>query len=173
MSAMVASVRQNLLPLVDNARLNPTCATGGAREWGSTVGQAAFIHRSGFGVTQTGMEVYVGGPSLSVCTLGKILLAAGVVRGMELDINPNWVSGAYFHDHPGGPPSGFRLFPGERVSAQHYMVASSRDWYSWSLRPSPGGGARSAPAGVHPPALGGPTVGGHRSAALARRHARG
>ena len=134
MTADVASVRQNLLPLVDEARLNPTCATGGAREWGSTVGQAAFIHRSGFGVTASGMEIYVGGPSLSVCTLGKILLGAGVVRGMELDINPNWVSGAYFHDHPGGPPSGFRLFPGEQVSAQHYMVASSRDWFSWSLR---------------------------------------
>jgi hypothetical protein len=98
------------------------------------VGQAAFIHRSGFGVTASGMEIYVGGPSLSVCSLGRILLAAGVVRGMELDINPNWVAGACFHDHPGGPPSGFRLFPGEQVSAAHYLVASSRDWFSWSLR---------------------------------------
>jgi len=56
---------------------------------------------------------------------------------MELDINPNWVSGAYFHDRVGAPPSGFRLFPGEKVAAEHYMVASSRDWFSWSLR-SPG-----------------------------------
>lgn len=134
MAPEVASVRQNLLPLVDDAEVNPTCATGGSKEWGSTVGQAAFIHRSGFGVTASGEEVYVGGPSLSVCTLGRILVAAGVVRGMELDINPNWVSGAYFHDRAGAAPSGFRLFPGERVSAEHYLVASSRDWYSWSLR---------------------------------------
>lgn len=174
MTPEVASVRQNLLPLVDDAQLNPTCATGGPREWGSTVGQAAFIHRSGFGVTASGMEIYVGGPSLSVCTLGKILIASGVVRGMELDINPNWVSGAYFHDHPGAPPSGFRLFPSEQVSAGHYMVASSRDWYSWSLRsgaqdssgPNPAAGRSSHGSGV-----GGLTAGGHRSAAT-RGHRR-
>lgn len=135
MRSDVASVRQNLLPLVDHAQLNPTCATGGTREWGSTVGQAAFIHRSGFGVTADGAEIYVGGPALSVCTLGRILLDAGVVRGMELDINPNWVSGAYFHNQPHGPPSGFRLFPGEQVAAGHYLQPSSRDWYSWSIRP--------------------------------------
>jgi hypothetical protein len=135
MSPDVDSVRQNLLPLVDHAELNPTCATGGTAEWGSTIGQAAFIHRSGFGVTAGGAEIYVGGPALSVCTLGRILLDAGVVRGMELDINPNWVSGAYFHDQPHGPPSGFRL-PGEKVAAAHYLQPSSRDWYSWSLRTS-------------------------------------
>ena len=73
MSPDVASVRQNLLPLVDHGQVNPTCATGGPAEWGSTVGQAAYIHRSGFGVTATGVEIYVGGPALSVCTLGTIL----------------------------------------------------------------------------------------------------
>jgi hypothetical protein len=34
----VASVRQNLLPLVADGQLDPTCATGGQAEWGSTVG---------------------------------------------------------------------------------------------------------------------------------------
>jgi hypothetical protein len=63
---------------------------------GDTIGQAAFIDRSGFGVTGTGEEVYVAGPASSVCTLGMVLADAGVVRGMQLDINPSWVSGAYF-----------------------------------------------------------------------------
>lgn len=115
MSPQVASVRQNLVMLVDNGQVNPTCATGGTKEWGSTIGQAAYIHRSAFGVTADGAEVYVGGPALSVCTLGNILKAAGVVRGMELDINPAWVSGTYFHDSPAGPPKGFPLFPAEQV----------------------------------------------------------
>ncbi|HTK63960.1 MAG TPA: hypothetical protein VL595_16350 [Pseudonocardia sp.] len=141
MTPDVASVRQNLQPLVDGGRVNPTCATGGTREWGSTIGQAAFIHRSGFGVTATGAEIYVGGPALSVCTLGRILADAGVVRGMELDINPNWVSGTYFHDRPKGPARGYRLFPAEKVAPQHYFTPSSRDWYAWYLRsarpPSP------------------------------------
>jgi hypothetical protein len=131
----VVSVRQNLLPLVDGGQVNPTCATGGPREWGSTVGQAAFIHRSGFGVTATGAEVYVGGPALSVCTLGRILRDAGVVRGMELDINPDWVSGAYFHSRPVGAPTGYKLFPAEKVSPAHYLTPSSRDWFAWYVRP--------------------------------------
>lgn len=130
----VVSVRQNLTPLVDAATLNATCGSGGEQEWGSTIGQAAYVHRSGFGVTADGTEVYVGGPALSVCTLGRILLDAGVVRGMELDINPNWVSGTYFHDVKGRPPQGFRLFPAEMVAPQHYFSASSRDWYAWYLR---------------------------------------
>jgi hypothetical protein len=139
MTPDVASVRQNLLPLVDDGKVNPTCATGGTHEWGSTVGQAAYIHRSGFGVTATGAQVYVGGPALSVCTLGRILADAGVVRGMELDINPNWVSGTYFHDRAKGPARGYRLFPAEKVAPQHYFVPSSRDWYAWYLRSvSPG-----------------------------------
>jgi hypothetical protein len=130
----VASVRQNLSPLVDHGTLNPTCASGGPREWGTTIGQAAYINRSGFGVTDTGVEVYVAGPALSVCTLGRILLDAGVVRGMELDINPDWVSGAYFHAHPSGAPDAFKLFPAEKVSPRHYFVPSSRDWFAWFVR---------------------------------------
>jgi hypothetical protein len=134
MAPDVVSVRQNLIPLVDGGELNPTCATGGAKEWGTTVGQRAFIHRSGFGVTASGVEVYVAGPALSVCTLGRILQDAGVVRGMELDINPDWVSGAYFHPQPNGAPASFRLFPAEKVSPRHYLESSSRDWFAWFTR---------------------------------------
>ena len=134
MAPDVVSVRQNLNPLVDRGELNPTCATGGAKEWGTTVGQAAFIHRSGFGVTASGVEVYVAGPALSVCTLGRILQDAGVVRGMELDINPDWVSGAYFHTRPKGAPESFRLFPAEKVPPRHYLESSSRDWFAWFAR---------------------------------------
>ena len=134
MGSDVASVRQNLVPLVDGGTVNPTCASGGPREWGTTIGQAAFIHRSGFGVTASGVEVYAAGPALSVCTLGRILQDAGVVRGMELDINPDWVSGAYFHPQPNGVPQSFALFPAEKVSPQHYFAPSSRDWFAWFTR---------------------------------------
>ncbi len=134
MAPDVVSVRQNLVPLVDGGELNQTCATGGTREWGATIGQAAFINRSGFGVTASGVEVYVAGPALSVCTLGRILQDAGVVRGMELDINPDWVSGAYFHPQPTGQPQSFKLFPDEKVSPRHYFSPSSRDWFAWFVR---------------------------------------
>jgi hypothetical protein len=134
MAPDVVSVRQNLVPLVDDGELNQTCATGGTKEWGTTIGQTAFIHRSGFGVTASGVEVYVAGPALSVCTLGRILQDAGVVRGMELDINPDWVSGAYFHPQSSGAPQSFTLFPDEKVSPRHYLQASTRDWFAWFTR---------------------------------------
>ncbi len=140
MAPDVASVRQNLTMLVDNAAVNPQCATGGEVMWGSTIGNAAYIDRSGFGVTATGGEVYVGGRALSVCSLGTLLQAAGVVRGMELDINPAWVSGAYYTSSSGAPVQPHQLYPGQRVAADHYFRPSSRDWYSWSARgpaPSP------------------------------------
>jgi hypothetical protein len=134
MSPQVASVRQNLAMLVDSGQVNPSCSSGSA-VWGATVGNAAFIDRSAFGVTANGAEVYVGGPALSVCALGRILQAAGVVRGMELDINPDWVSGVYFHDQPhGGSPEGFRLYPNQKVPPNHYLSPSSRDWFGWYAR---------------------------------------
>jgi hypothetical protein len=134
MGPEIASVRQNLALLVDDGQVNPNCATGGTRYWGSTIGQAAFVHRSGFGVTGAGGYVYVGGPALSVCTLGRLLVAAGVVRGMELDINPAWVSGVYFHRSRHARPRGFALFPAEQVPPEHYLFPASRDWYGWYVR---------------------------------------
>ena len=130
MTPRVQSVRQNLALLVESGQVNPACSTGGQAQWGNTVGQAAFIHRSGFGVTSSGAMVYVGGPALSVCSLGRIMQDAGVVRGMELDINPDWVSGAYF---TGG--KGEKLFPAEKVPPDHYFTPSSRDFFAWYARP--------------------------------------
>jgi hypothetical protein len=135
MSPDVASVRQNLVMLVDNGKVNPTCSSGGD-VWGATLGNNAYIDRSAFGVTASGAEVYVGGPALSVCTLGKIMQDAGVVRGMELDINPDWISGAYFHDQPNGAqPQGFRLYPAQKLPPTKYFQPSSRDWFGWYARP--------------------------------------
>jgi hypothetical protein len=53
---------------------------------------------------------------------------------MELDINPAWVSGAYFHPMGQPRPDAFQLFPGEQVGAQHYLQPSSRDFVSFDLR---------------------------------------
>jgi hypothetical protein len=135
MTSDVASVRQNLVMLVDGGQINPACSSGGEGQWGATIGNAAYIDRSAFGITATGAEVYVGGPALSVCTLGAILKDAGVVHGMELDINPSWITGVYYHDRPGGQqPLGYHLYPNQKPSAAHYISASSRDWYAWFLR---------------------------------------
>jgi hypothetical protein len=134
MTPDVASVRQNLVMLVDGGQVSSTCSSG-SDVWGATVGNTAFIDRSGFGVTANGGEVFVAGSALSVCTLGTILKAAGVVRGMELDINPAWVNGAYFHDQPTGLPQGFPLYPNQKTPPSRYFTPTSRDWFGWYARP--------------------------------------
>jgi hypothetical protein len=54
---------------------------------------------------------------------------------MELDINPDWISGAYFHDQPSGNPQGFRLYPAQKLPPTKYFQPSSRDWFGWYARP--------------------------------------
>jgi hypothetical protein len=54
---------------------------------------------------------------------------------MELDINPDWISGAYFHDQPSGNPQGFRLYPNQKLPPTKYFQPSMRDWFGWYARP--------------------------------------
>jgi hypothetical protein len=50
------------------------------------------VWRSGLGVTADGALVYVGGPGLDIIDLANLLVRAGAVRAMELDINTDWVN---------------------------------------------------------------------------------
>jgi hypothetical protein len=92
MNPDVVSVRQNLNLLVDGGRVVPAAYTGSPSVWGRTLGGADYVWRSGMGVTANGALVYVGGPGLSLVDLGNVLVHAGAVRAMELDINTDWVN---------------------------------------------------------------------------------
>jgi hypothetical protein len=137
MGSDVVAVRQNLDLLVDAGRLNPSCASDSATEWGATLGNKAYVARSGLGVTQTGALVYVGGPALSVCTLGQVMLAAGVTRGMELDINPSWIRGAYYA-HRGATVTPHRLIDFSDVEQppppDRLFTTSTRDFFAFYAR---------------------------------------
>ena len=61
-------------------------------QWGATLGDAVYVWRSGLGVTADGALVYVGGPGLNITDLANLLVRAGAVRAMELDINTDWVN---------------------------------------------------------------------------------
>jgi hypothetical protein len=96
--ARAIAVRQNLVLLVADGRPTPAAA-GNWLAWGNTCGQhscAASVPsvenqwRSGVGVTATGALIYALGPGLAPLQLARLLARAGVVRGMELDINPEW-----------------------------------------------------------------------------------
>ena len=92
MSPEVVSVRQNLDLLVDNGQVVPGAYNASSTAWGATLGNADYVWRSALGVTANGALVYIGGPGLNILDLGNLLVRAGAVRGMELDINTDWVN---------------------------------------------------------------------------------
>ena len=96
MNNQVESVRQNLDLIVDNGHPVPGLGAANAIKWGKTLGGTFNVWRSGLGVTKDGAIVYVGGPSLSISDLANVLVRAGAVRAMQLDINTDWVQYSIF-----------------------------------------------------------------------------
>jgi len=113
MTPNVVSVRQNLNLLVDNGQPVPGLNAADTTLWGNTLGNAVYVWRSGLGVTADGALVYVGGPGLNITDLANILVRAGAVRAMELDINTDWVNFSSYQPAtatgPASPTNGTEL----------------------------------------------------------------
>jgi hypothetical protein len=139
----VASVRQNLDLVVNNGRAVPGLLANDNSQWGATLGGAYAVWRSGIGVTSNGALVYVGGPSLTITSLANLLVDAGAVRAMELDINTDWVQFSTYRAAPGHPLSGANgssLLPDMAGAPSRYFESWwIRDFYTMSLRPTPDG----------------------------------
>ncbi|HLH27718.1 MAG TPA: hypothetical protein VKW77_02305, partial [Acidimicrobiales bacterium] len=119
----VASVRQNLVPLVRGGAPSPTVSEPGA--WGATLGGGASVARSALGEDAAGNLVYAAGMSLVPVDLADGLVAAGTVTGMELDINPEWVQ-ADAAPAPGQPLHA--VVPGQARPATQYEQGWTRDF---------------------------------------------
>ena len=92
-------------------------------------------------MTAAGALVYVAGPLLTPSQLAQLLAHAGVVRGMELDINPSWtVLATYDPIIVGGlasPDNGARLVPSTvQGPATFFDPSWARDFVTMSARPS-------------------------------------
>jgi len=98
----VVSVRQNLDLLVNNAHPVAGLQANDTTKWGATLGNSVYVWRSGLGVTSNGALVYVGGPGLNITDLANLLVRAGAVRAMELDINTDWVNYTYYSPSSSG-----------------------------------------------------------------------
>ncbi len=135
MGPNVASVRQNLSLLVDGAQNLAAGDPNDTHLWGDTLGGRVYVWRSGVGVDARGNLIYVGGPALNVGTLADVLIRAGAVRAMELDINTAWVS--YFTYTGGGaagPIRGARLLPNMDRAPERYLTGNSRDFVALFAR---------------------------------------
>jgi hypothetical protein len=128
----VVAVRQNLTLLVDHGVAAPSVVSPGV--WGAVLGGGSITWRSGVGVTAAGDLVYVGGPYLDPAALARVLVAAGAIRAMELDINPEWVSFSTFAHGGGlvgqGIVGASNLLAGMYFQPGHYLQPFSRDFFA-------------------------------------------
>ena len=138
MSNKIASVRQNLRLLVNNGR--PVGDLSNPALWGATLGGTFNVWRSGLGVTKDGAIVYVGGPAMSITDLANVLVRAGAVRGMQLDINTDWVQYSVFNGPLNAPvtgANGISLLNSMNGPPSRYFASWwNRDFFTMSLRPS-------------------------------------
>ncbi len=138
MSSQVASVRQNLDLIVQNAKPVPGLTNANVMHWGKTLGGGFNVWRSGLGVTKDGALIYVGGPSLSISDLANVLVRAGAVRAMELDINTDWVQFSSFAGPLNTPINGGNGTSLEIAMAgtpsRYFATWWTRDFYTMTLR---------------------------------------
>ena len=139
MNNQVASVRQNLDLIVDHGKPVAGLTAANAIKWGKTLGGTFNVWRSGLGVTKNGAIIYVGGPSLSISDLANVLVRAGAVRGMQLDINTDWVQYSIFNGPLNTPitgANGVNLLQGMIGPPTRYFTTWwNRDFFTMSLRP--------------------------------------
>ncbi|MDX6218005.1 MAG: hypothetical protein QOG99_3589 [Frankiales bacterium] len=124
----VSAVRQNLDLLVDKGTPAAGLDANTGGRWGRTLGNKFYVWRSGVGVTRSGALVYVAGNRLSAGSLAELLVRAGCVRAMELDINPEWTSFITY-----SPGHAQNLLPDMQRSPHRYDTTSTRDFVTVSL----------------------------------------
>jgi hypothetical protein len=129
MTSSVVGVRQNLKLIVDNGHVPAAVNQNVETNWGATLGGGYYVWRSGLGITRDGRVIFVYGPALNVQDLADLLQRAGAVEGMQLDINPFWMSYEYYQpDGHANDPTPVNLLPSQQQSAYRYYSPYSRDF---------------------------------------------
>ncbi len=119
--------RQNLPLIVDGGRPNPQLTDSHAF-WGYTLGNAVRVWRSAVGVDRHGNLIYAAADLQTASTLAALLIHAGAVRAIELDINPEWPSFITYSSSGGRDP--IKLVPNNQQSSGRYLVPDDRDFFA-------------------------------------------
>lgn len=135
MGPQVAAVRQNLDLVVDAGSPVPGLRDNADGRWGSARNQFQFTWRSGIGTDAAGDLVYLAGDQLTLAGLADAMVAAGVQRGMELDIHTgNAVLTSFDPAAPDLAASGTRLLPYMNQRLNRFLVPDQRDFVAVTLR---------------------------------------
>ncbi len=122
----VLYARQNLPLIVNNGRPNPNLSDG--PEWGATLGNAVRVWRSGVGIDRRHNLIYAAANTQTVGSLAAILIRAGAVRAMELDINSYWTS--FISYRRPGAHGAANLLADMTRPASRYMTPDDRDFFA-------------------------------------------
>ncbi len=140
----LVSFRQNLDPLVEDGKVNPT----GRYIWGwQLAGTSVMTQRTALCVTPSGYLYYAWAKAIDGPTLGKALQQAGCSYGIHLDMNPAH-SGFVFTDLRAHHERDYKLKkldPGMVIPATKFVRWSPKDFFYMMVRdPVP-----VDPSGVH------------------------
>lgn len=128
--ATIRDARQNLPLIVQGGRPNPNLSDG--PQWGATLGNAIRVWRSGIGIDARGDLIYAAANDQTVGSLAEILIRAGAIRAMELDINSYWVTFNSYGARDAGRPSS--LLPAMTRPSTRYLSPDDRDFFAVYLR---------------------------------------
>jgi hypothetical protein len=121
----IASVRQNLSPLVSASQLSPRISQ--IEAWGATFKGEDMVARSALGEDARGNVLYAGSMAALPSDIGTALIEAGATIAMELDINPEWVQLALASKPGGALNAGI---PGQNRPADQYLLGWTRDFFT-------------------------------------------
>ncbi len=132
------AVLQNLMLLVDHGQATAGLDRDVIARWGATFlpNLPVAVWRSGLGVDSAGRLLYAAGPNIVPAQLAALLVGAGAVRAMELDINHKWVFGALY-GHSAPPPDtihSMALLAGMGPDPAHVLRPGDRDFVAFYQR---------------------------------------
>jgi hypothetical protein len=138
MNANVVAVRQNMTLLVDHGAPVSGLQTADVSRWGFSLNKQIDTPRLALGVTAGGGLVYVEG-EMNIVDLARILVRAGAVRAMVLDMNPLWPVFATYHPATSSgyatPGNGRDLTPTMvQGPGRFFEVKYARDFITLSAR---------------------------------------
>jgi hypothetical protein len=122
----VVLAHQNLPLIVNHGKPNPLLRDGSL--WGSTLGNAVQVWRSGVGVDRHGNLIYAAANYQTAASIAAILIHAGAVRAIELDINAEWPS-LITYGH-GGTGNATKVVPNTQQPTGRYLSPDDRDFFA-------------------------------------------
>lgn len=129
----IVSFRQNLDPLLDGDKLNPT----GRALWGFTLpGTSVQTERTGVCVTQAGHLIYAWGEDVSATTLSRGMKMAGCIYAMHLDMNPHHTGLVFANitELKGRQYKSELLSPKMGIAPDRYIEYAPKDFFYMLLR---------------------------------------